>query len=297
MKKKWVVLLVVLFLVSCNFPLLKKEEPTSIFELANQTMTAMFAGLPTPTRVTTAESTNAVATIVQTSPTVMPPISTVTDHQRSAQKVVAKYLSKKPVLDGDWGDWKKSTIAYAADYVVYGQKAWKDDADCEGSFIVGWDENFLYLGVKVKDDAYVQNAGAELLYRGDSIELLIDTDLNGDFYENKLSEDDYQIGISAGRGGIQGPKEAYLWYPISKKGSLSQQIDITSTSTAGIYRLEVQIPWSVFQITPQRGKQMGFEFSVSDNDDTDENVQQTLVSNLPTHAFLDPTTWGVIVLE
>lgn len=294
MKKKiFLVIALLVLITACNFPFFKEEEPENIFDQPAQTLTAMFAAFPTPTAAATGQSATAA---VQAFSTAIPSATAAND-QRGAQQVVAKYLSKKPVLDGDWGDWKQSTLAYPAYYVVYGLKAWENDSDCEGSFILGWDESFLYVGVKVKDDTYVQNASGELLFRGDSIELLIDTDLAGDFHTASLNEDDYQIGIAPGRGSINGPKEAYLWYPISKKGSITDQIDITSTSTAGIYRLEVRIPWSVLEITPQKGMRLGFEFSVSDNDNPAENVQQTLISNIPTHGFLDPTTWGEMILD
>ncbi|MHB8807347.1 MAG: sugar-binding protein [Anaerolineaceae bacterium] len=294
-KKVFLVIALLVLITACNFPFFE-EEPQSIFDQPAQTLTAMFATFPTPTAGTTSQVTSPSSTVLSATQTTVP-AATTANLERSAQQVVAKYLSKKPVLDGDWGDWKQSTVAYPAYYVVYGLKAWENDSDCEASFILGWDESFLYVGVKVKDDAYVQNATGEVLFRGDSIELLIDTDLAGDFYSESLNEDDFQIGIAPGKGSTSGTKEAYLWYPVSKKGSISDQIDITSTSTAGIYRVETRIPWSVLQVTPHAGMRLGFEFSVSDNDNPAENVQQTMVANIATHAFLNPTTWGEVILD
>lgn len=295
-KKLLLVVLLMGSLVACNFPFSKAAEPTSIFDQPAQTLTAMFAAFPTPTSEVTGQAGSPSSTASSSSSTALSP-SAPAILERSAQRVVAKYLSKKPVLDGDWGDWKQNTIAYPAYYVVYGLKAWENDSDCEASFILGWDEDYLYVGVKVKDDTYVQNASGDQIFRGDSIELLIDTDLQGDFYSDSLNEDDFQIGIAPGRGSIGGPKEAYLWYPLSKKGSISDQIEIASTSTAGVYRVEARIPWSLLQISPEKGLRLGFEFSVSDNDNPAEIVQQTLVANIATHAFLDPTTWGELVLD
>ena len=284
-----------MLLTACNFPLVK-EEPTSIFNQPAETLTAMFAEFPTATTAAAGQTPDNTSTEVPATST-QQPASTTANLERSAGTVVAKYLSKKPVLDGDWGDWKQNTIAYPAYYVVYGLKAWENDSDCEASFVLGWDESYLYVGVKVKDDTYVQNATGEMIYKGDSIELLIDTDLTGDFYSDTLNGDDYQIGIAPGKGSTSGAPEAYLWYPESKKGSITDQIDIASTSTAGIYRVEVRIPWSVLQITPSKGMRLGFEFSVSDNDNPAENVEQTMIANIPTHAFMNPTTWGELILD
>jgi len=296
MKRK-TILIIALFvlLASCNFPLFK-AEPTSIFAQPAETLTAMFADYATATSGVV-EQTQETASVASTDTPTAEPISADDGMERSAGTVLAKYLSKKPILDGDWGDWKQNTIAYPAYYVVYGLKAWENDSDCEASFILGWDESFLYVGVKVKDDTYVQNASGELIFRGDGVELLIDTDLLGDFNSTSLNEDDFQIGIAPGKGSTSGIPEAYLWYPESKKGSISDQIDIAATSTAGIYRVEIRIPWSVLQITPEKGMRLGFEFSVSDNDNTAENIQQTMLANIPTHAFLDPTSWGELILD
>ncbi len=296
-KKVFLVITLLILITACNFPFFQKEEAQSIFDQPSQTLTAMFAEFPTPTAGAASQVASPSSITASATQTAAPAVTTTADLERDASHVVAKYLSKKPVLDGDWGDWKQSTVAYPTYYVVYGLKAWENDSDCEASFILGWDESFLYVGVKVKDDTYVQNATGEVLFRGDSIELLIDTDLTGDFYSESLNEDDFQIGIAPGKGSTSGIPEAYLWYPVSKKGSISDQIDISSTSTAGIYRVEVRIPWSVLQITPHAGMRLGFEFSVSDNDNPAENVQQTMVANIATHAFLNPTTWGELILD
>jgi len=296
MKRKVILIITMLILLtSCNFPLFK-AEPTSIFAQPAETLTAMFSDYATATGGAV-EQTQETASAASTDTPTAEPISADDGMERSAGTVLAKYLSKKPVLDGDWGDWKQNTIAYPAYYVVYGLKAWENDSDCEASFILGWDESFLYVGVKVKDDTYVQNASGELIYKGDGVELLIDTDLLGDFNSTNLNEDDFQIGIAPGKGSTGGVPEAYLWYPESKKGSITDQIDIAATSTAGIYRVEIRIPWSVLQITPEKGMRLGFEFSVSDNDNPAENIQQTMLANIPTHAFLDPTSWGELILD
>jgi hypothetical protein len=41
---------------------------------------------------------------------------------------------------------------------------------------------------------------------------------------------------------------------------------------------------------------LGLAVSVSDNDDTTKNVQQTMASSAPNRSLVDPTTWGEIVL-
>ena len=293
-KRKWILaLIVLLFLVSCNFPIFRQEEPTSIFDQPAQTLTAMFAAYPTQT----VEQTPQVEASVTSTPEASSPTATPQQLERDGQRVTAKYQTKKPVMDGDWGDWKQSTIAYPAYYVVHGLKDWDDDSDLEASFILGWDESYLYVGVKVKDEAYVQNSSGELIFQGDSVELLIDTDLQGDFTSAALNADDFQLGFSPGKGSTGGKREAYLWFPSERQGSISDQVDVVSVSTLGLYRMEVRIPWSVLKITPYEGMRLGFVFSASDNDDPAVNDQQSMVSNIASRKLTDPTTWGELILD
>jgi hypothetical protein len=54
------------------------------------------------------------------------------------------------------------------------------------------------VGVKITDDTYTQNNTGDQIYVGDAIEILLDTDLLGDFYTTDYNTDDYHLGLSAG---------------------------------------------------------------------------------------------------
>jgi hypothetical protein len=223
-----------------------------------------------------------------------PPTVTNSTPERSGTRYIAHYLSTPPTIDGDWGEW--TTTQYPANIVVYGLGNWENSNDLEAAFRVGWDETYLYLAVKVRDDKYVQNATGSELYKGDSIELLLDADLYGDFNSTYLSSDDYQLGISPGKGNTGGPKESYLWYPTGSAGSKSQ-VSIATMGESGLYRIEFAVPWSILGVTPSVNKHLGFAVSVSDNDDTSSNVQQSMVSSATNRTLTNPTTWGEIVLQ
>jgi hypothetical protein len=160
---------------------------------------------------------------------------------------------------------------------------------------VGWDWTYLYIAVQVTDDTYVQKASGENLYLGDSLEILMDTNLGADYTSEGLSSDDYQLGIS-GKGLTKDDKgEAYLWYPSGSAGSKKATIQGRPTDTG--YRMEVAIPWSVFGVSPLSGMRYGFAFGVSDNDNTGSNEQQSMVSNVPERKLTDPMTWGNLYLN
>ncbi|MEJ2511938.1 MAG: sugar-binding protein, partial [Anaerolineales bacterium] len=102
------------------------------------------------------------------------------------------YLDQAPVIDGDINDWP-GTI-YAIDKVVFGPEFYANQIDLFGEFKFGWDADDLYLGVLVRDSQFVQTSTDALLFQGDSIEVLLDTDWSGDQNSDTLSADDYQIG-------------------------------------------------------------------------------------------------------
>lgn len=308
--------ILILSLVACNLPGSPGVVPPT-FPVPNQTMTALFS-TPLPTLALTSKpgqlptftgqppATQApvvtqapIATLIPTQPPAptltSPPVATADLSRRTVTTVTAGYLATKPKIDGDWNDLPDKE--YPAEIVVYGASAWKDRNDLAASFKIGWDATHLYIGVKIRDDKYVQNAKGNELFKGDSLEILIDTLISDDFYYNQLSPDDFQLGISPGRPNVEGAKEAYLWLPASITGSRGQVVIAANRSEAdGITRIEAAIPWSIFAVTPKAGNHYGFALSVSDNDDAFENKQQKMVSNVKTRNLVDPTTWGDLTL-
>ncbi|MDD5368654.1 MAG: sugar-binding protein [Anaerolineaceae bacterium] len=297
-------------LVGCNLPI-NPASTKVIFPTANQTMTAIFKppvvilptttppGEQTPTEfpTTTSIPTRMPTEVAPTQTAVIPspsPASTNTPASAARPSWTASYLSTVPTIDGPWDDWK--TTQFPIKNVVWGPKNWTGKADLEGAFRIGWDTNNLYLAVKVTDDHYVQNAKGADLFKGDSLELLVDANLNGDIATQALSADDYQVGISAGNPAPGENMEAYRWFPSSKAGSLTN-VKIGAISMSDGYRVEAAIPWTDLGVTPADGQQIGFALSISDNDNTSANAQESMVSSVTSRVLTDPTSWGILVLK
>lgn len=302
--------------LACNLPT-RSAGPATQIPAPDQTMTALFAftqgGTATftlPPVVTATQAAIATATqlpaatdtrpaptasqppVIAPTSTTAPPRPTVTiPNVRPRTPVVAKFLITPPTLDGDWSEWKDITTEYPATHVVFGEEKWIGADDLQASYHVGWDNHYLYVAVKVRDERYAQNASGENLFKGDSIEILLDTKLQEDFYWDQLSPDDFQLGISPGRPDPDGIKEAYLWFPSNIAGS-RPSVQIASRLDSGVWRVEAAIPWGVFEMTPVEGMHMGFALSFSDNDDASQNLQESMVSNLALRSLIDPTTWG-----
>ena len=304
-------------LLACSFPIATPTPQPDLLPgqpTPNRTMTALFGVIarltaqpslfPSGTQVANHPTTTplfptAVPSATQLSPTqrsatrTNPPPTAIPPLMRKSGFVSASYLSTPPKLDGNWDEW--TSKAYPDTFVIFGANNWTGPEDLEGSFRIGWDEKYLYLAIKVRDDKYVQNATGSLLYRGDAIEVLLDSDLQGDFASNQLNFDDYQLCVSPGNPDTNGVKEVQLYLPRNVAGERTD-VKVGSMSSTGLYRIEIAIPWSLYGQTPQSGKQYGFALRISDNDNPNENVQQSMVANLAGNNLSNPTTWGELTL-
>lgn len=206
----------------------------------------------------------------------------------------ATYLDRAPLIDGDLGEWNVDRLP--VDTVVFGVNEWDGEADLSGWLMLGWDEDYLYLGMRVYDDRYVQNSRGEEIFLGDSLELLLDADLDGDARVRELNSDDYQVGISPGNELGGRGMGAYLWFPRSEAGPLDE-VEVAASQRGDGYLLEAAIPWRVFGLRPRSGDRYGFAFSISDNDRPNREVQESMVSTTRQRVLTDPSTWGVLSLE
>ncbi|MEE8356896.1 MAG: sugar-binding protein [Anaerolineales bacterium] len=247
---------------------------------------------------------------------------------RSGPSIIADFMDPNSITDGDLSDWNLP-IQKVITHVVYGAGEYDDEDDISGTVVAGWDNNFLYLGVRVKDDKYVQQATKEQIYLGDSIEILFDRYVSDDYNLQAMTSDDYQIGISPGEcigtcvislitiGKVASPlfpgstpiptslpntfdpPDAYIWFPKTEAGRTTDiKIGAVGMGSGSGYQIEFKIPWDLLGVsTPAVGDHYGFAISINDNDNVGDKEQQTMVSNVPTRNFADPTTWGDLYLQ
>lgn len=301
----WLVLLLIgISVTACTLPFMASPTPF-VFPTPDQTEPVWFppTDTPAPTETTapTAEPTlTSTATATEVPPTDTPePTATEKPYvppppkdYRDGPYFDAQYVRNPPDLNGSWGDWDAEV--YDIDIVHFGKDRWKNESDLSGLFMAEWDEDYLYLAWKVNDDKYVQYSKGANMYKGDSVEVLIDTDIEYDYWDTWLSNDDYQIGISPGRDEPTENMEAYMYFPAGKARSLSKVI-IGVKPMDGGYRLTAGIPWSYLGVDPYRGMHLGFVVSISDDDSNHGGEQQSMASS-SWRMLTDPTTWGDLEL-
>lgn len=286
---------------ACTLPGAASPTPFT-FPTPNLTLTAVFASVATsipPAADTPAPPTTATPTPSEVPSDETPEATSAATSSASSRTrpngsvVTASFLAAPPAIDGSLSDW--DTTPYSVSYVVFGSSARASANDLSATYYIGWDQTYLYLGVQVTDDKFVQVSQGRSLYKGDEVELQFDSALDADFSSTTLSADDYQLGLSPGDFDSHDP-EVYRWYPSSKAGAVTNVL-LKSASTTSGYTLEARIPWSVLGTIPQSGNHYGFVLSVSDDDKAGEAVQESLISSVSTRKLLNPTTWGTLELE
>lgn len=329
-----VALIVITVLTGCTLPGFSTPTPFS-FPTPDKTMTALFeptqaapatsassseGGEKTSTPKVDATSTPKPIATGELDITETPNLTETLDGTevtfegpavRSGPSISADYMDKNLNIDGDLYEWDPP-IQKVINYVVYGADKWTDEEDCSGTVVAAWDEDYLYIGVRVKDDKYVQEGKKEQMYLGDSIEIHFDRYVSADYSLHTMSADDYQLGISPGQYGIDTcmiingkvatgctpqPPQAYLWAPKVDAGKKTE-VKIGAMESGKGYQVEFKIPWSLLGVAyPASGNHFGFAISINDNDNAGSLNQQTVVSNVPGRYFADPTTWGDLYLK
>jgi LCP family protein required for cell wall assembly len=206
----------------------------------------------------------------------------------------ARVTSPPPGVDGDLVEW--TSLVYPISEPAFGNSNWLGPDDLSAAWNIAWDDGYLYIALDVRDDAFVQQANNVNLFRGDSLELLIDADLS-DAAQRSLNADDFQLGISPGNLAVSpDTPEAWLWYPRSEARAITGVL-VGAALVEGGYHLEVAVPWEIFHITPSAGQRLGFALSLNDDDTPEGAQQESVVSNVRGRLLTDPGTWGVLVLD
>ena len=234
----------------------------------NSCVTVSYAVRPTPTPIVTAA-----------------PLTTLSR--------AAPIIGAPPPIDGDLTEWTQ--LPYTIQEPSWGAASRRDLADLSATWQAAWDDLYLYLAIRVKDDVFVPAAAGNTLYKGDSLEIWLDTDPGN--RTTTLSSRDYQLGLSPGNlASPPAQAAAYLWYPQDQARAITDA-RVEGRLTADGYDLELAIPWAAFGFQPFAGEGFAFTLALNDNDTPGAQEQQSQVVTLRNAKLTDPTTWGLLVLE
>ncbi len=215
-----------------------------------------------------------------------PPVGSI-----SAEKVTEPFI-----IDGDLNGWSDIST-YTSAYRVFNQTWWDGSDDLTVFWRLGWDNINLYVSAVVIDDVHVQTQQAQTAFRGDSLELQIDTDRIGDLTE-RINLDDYQIILSPGDFETIAPGAFRYQGNLAHKmaGLPGNSIAVSAVRTAEGYVLEAAIPWDDIDIRPIDNMVLGVTLNANDTDVQGAAVQVVMKSSSPSRLFDQPDSWGELFL-
>ena len=215
------------------------------------------------------------------------------------QPVVSCEKINGPIrIDGSLEEWtgrsrlsinEKQNVVYSVE-----ENAWNGINDLSGTVHLAWDDRALYVCGKVTDDIIVQESSGTELWRGDHVEIWIDTQPSLDPVQRGYNEYTYQFGISPGNFDKQAP-EFCVWLPADLDNSIKEIAWATKQNKTG-YSFETRIPWSLINVESGNADfLLRVNVDLSDTDNP-EKEQKLLMSTSTTRIFSDPTTFLTVQL-
>jgi len=200
-------------------------------------------------------------------------ISAIAAHGQSAKSIAIPLKPDPPLtIDGrleDWNDVPGTISLNTQEHATYSGANWKGPQDLSAQVQLAWRQEALFVAVKVTDNVFRQSERGSNLWKGDHVELYLDTAPDTDAGNNVFGPRQFQIGISPGNFQHTGDAltdiapEAYAFLPA---GASAEGTQVGAQRTADGYTLEASIPWTVFHFKPQLGLPLAVEVTLSDTD-------------------------------
>lgn len=193
-----------------------------------------------------------------------------------------------PVIDGSLQEWDKFE-SFSSFEPTIKKENYTTHTDISGTFYSCWDDDNFYFAVQVIDDVFSQNYTGNQLNKGDSITIVLDTQLSEDIQIPFYDSDDYQIDFSPGNFSIA---ESFMNWP---SNAPPRSVTISSTKQSNGYILEASIPWYNFtNYIPSDEDVLGFTISILDTDHLEST--ELVISSSKVFDFNNVSTLGAIVL-
>lgn len=164
-------------------------------------------------------------------------------------------------VDGFMKDWPGGTRAITLDksFAEFGDFRKENDPRVKIRF--AWDESRLYFFAEVEDSSIVARQKAGQLWRDDLLEIFIDPDGDGLYWED---DRDFQVGFRP----VPGSDGAMVWSWFQRGEDPTQTgwVQSRSFSDARGYVLEGSIQWSELGIFPRPGLEVRISPALHDVD-------------------------------
>lgn len=165
-------------------------------------------------------------------------------------------------------------------------KTW-DKKDCYARWQAHWDEQYLYLTVRVYDDHPVYDSPDPT--DDDAVELFLDTDNQRGMQMDGKTE--YHLIFSSPNKVQLGKTSAPL------TPAALNRIQTQMRSETDGYTLQAKIPWQLFGLQPQIRDIIGLEVEIDDDDDGGKRDQRLGWMASDDQAASNPSLWASVLFS
>ena len=215
----------------------------------------------------------------------------------------AQSVGNSPKLDGRLDDWKgiapafiytthRASGGYQLMQVRRGTGHIRDQHDTGCSIFVQWDQQNLYLALKVQDDDLQFPKNEKEPGKGDQLTVCIDADLSGDLFDSKMSEDDFLISIKFAAESLQ----VTLVDSNGQRSPLGAAHALVKSGLENGYVVELVCPWDKLGVRPRPGTTLGFDTTLYDADGSPDIQTESAWAGFNS-GLLNPTGWGQLILR
>ncbi len=197
-------------------------------------------------------------------------------------------LSTAPKIDGDLND-----MAAGADGSMGPEDLWwrtKPDsaADASNAFKLGYDDQYLYVGMSVKDELVACNIApndVKAQLRSDAIGITVDP--TGQSRDTSTTLQAAAFPCTTAGFQARGFRDADANQGVMEETAPGMQV--ASVKSEGGYNIEFRIPWAAMPTQPKAGDTVGLNLVMYDGDQADARVGANISqSGLAWSAF----SWG-----
>ncbi|QJD84974.1 glycerophosphodiester phosphodiesterase family protein [Cohnella herbarum] len=156
----------------------------------------------------------------------------------------------------------------------------------DSSFGLLWDNQYLYIGVKLDDDNLTSN-GSGYWFEQDNINVFLDPTMHR---STPFAKDDMQLGFVY-QPGTTTPEFHFGAALNNHSGKDEKKILRAIQTTNNGWSLELAVPWDMLSMDPLVTKQLGIEIGASDRYDTDPSkIRNSYWSAFNTLSFWNNTS-------
>ena len=173
-------------------------------------------------------------------------------------------------VDGDLSDWSGRELVRLGEAtpvaVKYTKHPYGGDADLSCEVAFAWDEEFLYVSAKVRDDCHVNPVRSTEVWKGDAIQFALRAGGPADKADDSAVLQEFAVGVDAEGAFVR------TW---NNQTQYMSQAKAASQASCDTLTMEFAVPWRLLGLEPpQSGASFGMSFVVPDNDSPDVRIEK-----------------------